>query len=39
MIAQAAYFRAEKRCFEVGYEQEDWLMVEQEINQLYLLGS
>ena len=35
MIAQSAYFRAEKRCFEVGYEKEDWLMAEQEINQLY----
>jgi hypothetical protein len=39
MIAKAAYFRAEKRCFEVGYEQEDWLMAEQEISQLYLINS
>jgi hypothetical protein len=39
MIAKAAYFRAEKRCFEVGYEQEDWLMAEQEINQLYSVDS
>jgi hypothetical protein len=39
MIAKAAYFRAEKRCFEVGYEQEDWLMAEQEINQLYVFES
>jgi hypothetical protein len=39
MIAKAAYFRAEKRCFEVGHEQEDWLMAEREINQLYLLES
>lgn len=34
MIATAAYFRAEKRGFEVGYEQEDWLMAEKEISQL-----
>jgi hypothetical protein len=39
MIAKAAYFRAEKRCFEVGYEQEDWLMAEQEIKKLYSVDS
>ena len=34
MIATAAYFRAEKRGFEVGFEQEDWLMAEQEISRM-----
>jgi hypothetical protein len=34
MIATAAYYRAEKRSFEVGYELEDWLMAEKEISQL-----
>jgi len=34
MIATAAYFRAEKRSFEVGFEQEDWLMAEQEISRM-----
>ena len=34
MIATAAYYRAQKRDFMEGFEQEDWLMAEQEINQL-----
>lgn len=34
MIATAAYYRAQKRNFMAGFEQEDWLMAEQEINQL-----
>jgi hypothetical protein len=31
MIAKNAYYRAEKRGFEDGYELEDWLEAEQEI--------
>lgn len=31
MIAEAAYFRAEHRGFEVGHELEDWLAAEAEI--------
>jgi hypothetical protein len=33
MIADAAYFRAEKRGFEAGHELEDWLAAEEEIEQ------
>ncbi len=32
MIAQAAYFKAEKRAFEPGRELDDWLAAELEIN-------
>lgn len=31
MIAEAAYYRAEKRNFEPGYELQDWLEAEQAI--------
>jgi hypothetical protein len=31
MIAEAAYYRAEKRDFATGYEWEDWLAAEAEI--------
>jgi hypothetical protein len=31
MIAEAAYFRAEKRDFAAGHELEDWLAAEAEI--------
>jgi hypothetical protein len=31
MIATAAYFRAQKRGFEPGHEQEDWFAAETEI--------
>jgi hypothetical protein len=34
MIAQAAYFRAERRGFERGHELEDWVSAEQEIDRL-----
>jgi Protein of unknown function (DUF2934) len=34
MIAEVAYYRAEKRGFEPGYELEDWLAAEQEIDAL-----
>ena len=32
MVAKNAYYRAEKRGFEDGYELEDWLEAEREIN-------
>ncbi len=32
-IAEAAYYKAEKRGFEAGFEQEDWLEAEKEITQ------
>ena len=32
MVAVNAYYRAEKRGFEDGYELEDWLEAEQEIS-------
>lgn len=32
MIAVAAYFRAEKRAFEPGYEIEDWLQAKEQID-------
>ena len=34
MIAEAAYYRAQKRNFEAGYEVEDWLAAGQEIEAL-----
>jgi hypothetical protein len=34
MIAVAAYFRAEKRGFHPGYEDEDWCVAEAEIDAL-----
>ena len=34
MIAQAAYYRAERRGFEAGHEMEDWLAAERDIQQL-----
>jgi len=36
MIAEAAYFRAERRGFQGGCPMEDWLAAEHEINQLYV---
>ncbi|MGO9513088.1 MAG: DUF2934 domain-containing protein [Steroidobacteraceae bacterium] len=32
-IAEAAYFRAERRGFAPGHELEDWLAAEREINE------
>jgi hypothetical protein len=32
-IAKAAYFRSEHRGFKPGYELEDWLAAEEEVNQ------
>jgi Protein of unknown function (DUF2934) len=34
MVAQAAYFRAERRGFEPGHEVEDWLAAEREVDDL-----
>lgn len=34
MIAEAAYYRAEKRGFAPGLELEDWLAAEMEIDSL-----
>jgi len=31
LIAEAAYFAAERRNFEPGYELTDWLLAEQEL--------
>ena len=36
LIAEAAYFRAEKRGFEPGQEQDDWFLAEQEIAGAFL---
>lgn len=33
MIAEAAYYKAEKRNFDDGYEMEDWLEAEKEISE------
>jgi hypothetical protein len=32
LIAEAAFFRAEKRGFEPGHEMEDWLAAEAEVD-------
>ena len=32
MIAQAAYFRAERRGFKAGHELDDWLAAEHQVN-------
>jgi hypothetical protein len=34
MIADAAYFRAERRNFAPGHELEDWLTAEREVDAL-----
>jgi hypothetical protein len=34
MISEAAYLRAEQRGFVSGYELEDWLLAEREIDAL-----
>jgi hypothetical protein len=38
LIAQAAYYRAEKRDFAPGFEVEDWLSAESEVDTLLTLG-
>jgi hypothetical protein len=39
MIAQAAYYRAERRGFEPGHEAEDWLAAEGEVDAALMLGA
>ena len=39
LIAAAAYHRAEKRGFAPGYELQDWLDAEAEINEMMGLGG
>lgn len=34
-IAEAAYYRAEQRGFEPGYEMTDWLEAEKEVNAMH----
>lgn len=38
MIAEAAYHRAERRGFEPGYELDDWLAAEKEVDALLAAG-
>jgi hypothetical protein len=35
-VAEAAYYKAEKRGFEPGYEEQDWLEAEHEIEELLI---
>lgn len=39
MIAKAAYYRAQQRGFEPGYELEDWLAAEAEVVSLRALTA
>lgn len=39
MIAEAAYLRSERRGFQPGYEDEDWLAAESEVDALLSAGS
>jgi hypothetical protein len=39
MIAEAAYLRAERRGFAPGFEVEDWLAAEAEVDALLAAGS
>jgi len=38
LIAEAAYFRAERRGFEPGHEAEDWLAAELEVDTALTVG-
>ncbi|HTW39046.1 MAG TPA: DUF2934 domain-containing protein [Steroidobacteraceae bacterium] len=38
MIAKAAYLRAERRGFVPGFEDEDWLAAEKEVDALLSAG-
>jgi len=38
LIAEAAYFRAERRGFESGHEAEDWLAAEVEVDTALTIG-
>lgn len=39
MIAMAAYYRAEKRRFAPGFEIEDWIAAEREVDELLRRGA
>jgi hypothetical protein len=39
MIAEAAYYRAERRGFTAGDEMADWLLAEQEVDAVLLRGD
>jgi hypothetical protein len=39
MIAEAAYYRAERRAFEPGHELDDWYLAEGEINSMLTRGE
>ena len=39
LIAEAAYFRAERRHFAPGHEFEDWLAAEVEVERALNLGN
>lgn len=39
MIAEAAYFYAERRGFKPGYELDDWLAAEDQVNALLTLSE
>lgn len=38
LIAEAAYFRAERRGFEPGHEVEDWVAAEAEVDTSLTIG-
>ena len=38
LIAEVAYYRSERRGFEPGYEVEDWLSAEAEVDTALTLG-
>jgi hypothetical protein len=38
MIAESAYLRSERRGFAAGFEEEDWLAAEKEIDALLSAG-
>jgi len=38
-IAEAAYYLAERRCFEVGQELEDWLRAENQVHTRLASGA
>lgn len=39
LIAEAAYYRAEKRGFEPGHDTEDWIAAEAEVDAHLLQGA
>ncbi|HTT03229.1 MAG TPA: DUF2934 domain-containing protein [Steroidobacteraceae bacterium] len=39
MIAEAAYLRSERRGFVPGFEEEDWLAAEKEVDALLSAGQ